>query len=522
MWEKKPGIQGGFQQRLGVYTAPYIFCNSCSCQVSIPFTTVGDSEVLTVNRKAVFANKCVGGSCASLQMLFGMLDLPMPISKNAYTMHILHIEKFAKLHAEDSMSRARREVCRHYGAQGDDVVNVLVSCDGTWQKRGFSSFFGAVFVIEFETGKVIDFTVKSKFCKSCKHWAKADKRSQAYLDWKASHAEVCHVNYSGSAGSMEPSGTLELFQSSRSYGLQYKWLISDGDSKTHSLLLQEQPYGSDQLVQKMDCVGHVQKRMGTALRNLKIQHRGRKLADGKTIGGAGRLTDKVINSLQNYYGDAIRRNIGNVQAMMKAVQATLLHSNSTNAHPRHHLCPEGPSSWCKWQVAKATGKEYNHKEPLPDAIVQLLRPIYARLGSQSLLEKCVNGYTQNANEALHSTVWKFCSKELFMGRSGVETACALAVCIFNDGASSLSALSDCLGLHPTNLARAHLKKKDKKRLAESEYKSIEGAKKLRRFARRKRKGLDDKHHEREGVVYAPGAFDTGDTGPGPSKRAKNV
>ena len=74
-------------------------------------------------------------------MLFGMLDLPMPISKNAYTMHILHIEKFAKLHAEDS-TRAKREVRRHYGAQGDDVVNVLVSCDGTWQKRGFSSFLG--------------------------------------------------------------------------------------------------------------------------------------------------------------------------------------------------------------------------------------------------------------------------------------------------------------------------------------------------------------------------------------------
>ena len=39
-----------------------------------------------------------------------------------------------------------------------------------------------------------------------------------------------------------------------------------------------------------------------------MQHRGQKLADGKTVGGAGRLTNKVINSLQNYYGDVIRRN----------------------------------------------------------------------------------------------------------------------------------------------------------------------------------------------------------------------
>ena len=151
---------------------------------------------------------------------------------------------------------------------------------------------------------------------------------------------------------MEPIGTVEMFQSSVSHGLRYKWLISDGDSKTHSMLLQRQPYGKDHLVEKMDCVGHVQKRMGTALRNLKVQCRGKKLADGKTIGGAGRLTDKVINSLQNYYGDAIRRNKGDVQAMMKAVQATLLHSNSTNEQPRHHLCPVGPDSWCRWQVAQ--------------------------------------------------------------------------------------------------------------------------------------------------------------------------
>ena len=65
------------------------------------------------------------------------------------------------------------------------------------------------------------------------------------------------------------------------------------------------------------------------------------------------------------------------------------------------------------QVAKATGKTYSHKDPISEAIVTL---IYAQLGSRSLLEKCVHGYTQNANECLHSTVWKFCPKELFLGK----------------------------------------------------------------------------------------------------------
>ena len=110
---------------------------------------------------------------------------------------------------------------------------------------------------------------------------------------------------------------------------------------------------------------------------------------------------------------------------MKAVQATFLHSNSTDETPHHHLCPEGKESWCKWQSAKAQGLLYKHKNPIPEAIVALIQPIYARLGSRSLLEKCVEGYTQNANESLHSTVWKFCPKEVYQGRVGVDIACAM-------------------------------------------------------------------------------------------------
>ena len=68
-------------------------------------------------------------------------------------------------------------------------------------------------------------------------------------------------------------------------------------------------------MEKMDCVGHVQKQMETAPCNLKMQYRGQKMADGKYIG----LTDKVINSLQNYYGDAICSNKGNVQRKLKVL-----------------------------------------------------------------------------------------------------------------------------------------------------------------------------------------------------------
>lgn len=92
----------------------------------------------------------------------------------------------------------------------------------------------AVFVISYETGKVIDYRVQSKFCKACSYWEKQDKESIEYKNWKKEHSNQCEINFSGSSGAMEPKETLSMFQSSLNYKLRYKYLIADGDSKTHS------------------------------------------------------------------------------------------------------------------------------------------------------------------------------------------------------------------------------------------------------------------------------------------------
>ena len=146
--------------------------------------------------------------------------------------------------------------------------------------------------------------------------------------------------------------------------------------------------------------------MGSALRRLVVEYKGKFLSDSKKISGTGRHTKKVIDKLQNYYGMAIRSNIGDLHGMMMAVQATLYHMTSTDDRPVHHMCFEGENSWCLYNKAKAGNEldEYKHGfDPIPQAIVQLLKSIYNRLGSRLLLSLCLLGHTQNANESLHST-----------------------------------------------------------------------------------------------------------------------
>ena len=90
-----------------------------------------------------------------------------------------------------------------------------------------------------------------------------------------------------------------------------------------------------------------------------------KLADGKTIGGRGHLTETKIQQLQGYYGLAIRQNtIKKLNRMkqkidvavynMKNIIAILHHCViGESLFQQHRFCPVGESSWYKWQQDQA-------------------------------------------------------------------------------------------------------------------------------------------------------------------------
>ena len=72
--------------------------------------------------------------------------------------------------------------------------------------------------------------------------------------------------------------------------------------------------------------------------------KGKKLFDGKTIGGHNRLTDNLIDSFQRYYGKALRENKGDLPKMQKAEKAIWHHYASTEDNELHDYCPEGAES----------------------------------------------------------------------------------------------------------------------------------------------------------------------------------
>lgn len=255
---------------------------------------------------------------------------------------------------------------------------ISVSGDGTWRKRGFSSLFGLVSLIGWCSGKIIDFVVKSKYCRKCEHWKK-QLDTEEFEEWYENHADECDANHEGSAGKMEVDAVIEMFHRSEElYKVKYANYIGDGDSKTFKGILDSDPY-ENFTVTKKECIDHVQKRMGTRLRNLKKVTKG--------LGGKGKLTGKLIDELSIYYGLAIRRNHDSIEKMRNSIWATLYHKISTDENPQHEQCPPGEDSWCSWQRMNATNtlEEHHHKIPISEEVFKAIKPIYEELSSDDLL-----------------------------------------------------------------------------------------------------------------------------------------
>ncbi|GFW66777.1 uncharacterized protein TNCV_3783471 [Trichonephila clavipes] len=214
----------------------------------------------------------------------------------------------------------------------------------------------------------------------------------------------------------------------------------DGDTKTFNALSENKPYGDDHLIQKIECVGHVQKRMGTRLRKLKLVYSKKKLSDGKTIGGKGRLTDSLIDKLAHYYGNAIRCNSTSVKEMRKAIWAVWGHSCSTDDEPMH----------------------------------------WFYLSHPALLKKCLGGKTQNPNESLNSLIWKFCPKTIGSSLQIAEIAANLATSVFNDGNQILISILEKFGLKINRNVCVSLAERDNRRIFTSRQRCLQSSFEARR------------------------------------------
>ncbi|GFV76757.1 uncharacterized protein TNCV_4729771 [Trichonephila clavipes] len=255
------------------------------------------------------------------------------------------------------------------------IVECGISVDGTWQRRGYSSMNGCVAALSVDTGKVVDIEIMSSYCSTCKKISKM-LRSIESETFAADH--VCHSNFQGFALKMEAVGATRIFQRSIvKRGFKYAHYYGDGDCK---------------------------------------------------------LTDSFIDRLQNYYGIAVRSNVGNLSGLQQNVIAALFHCSSSVEKPMHGQCPIGKDSWCYYQRALSCGKKPNEKyKGSSNEVLNTIKPTYLELCTKELLTKCLHGKTQNSNECLNGVIWQRVPKEVFVCLKILKSGALDAVIQFNDG-----------------------------------------------------------------------------------------
>ena len=245
-------------------------------------------------------------------------------------------------------------------------------------------------------------------------------------------------------------------------------------------------------VKKLECVAHVQKRVGCRLRNLKKNVKG--------FSGKGKLTNTMIDQLQNYYGMAIRQNKNDLKNMQAAVRATLLHVASSKENNWHYPhCPEGKDRWCKFHQDRANGTStYKPGPDLPLDVVMKLKPIFAELRDETLLEKCLHGKTQNQNESFNSMIWDRIPKTRYVSLTQLELGVYEAVANFNIGKKASALIYEKMNLLPGTFTLQGCDTINRKRLFASKYKEMDSTKKRRKIRRGKAKQKDDKNESKEG------------------------
>ncbi|GFX85642.1 uncharacterized protein TNCV_2470441 [Trichonephila clavipes] len=226
----------------GFSTKIELKCKSCRKIFNSVFSSPGDddSKCFDANKKLVEAFLKIGKGHAALE-LFSMAIGIHAMDKKTFSkcLHKLYEEKCN--FKEDILEISRKVVRKHHEdllGTANGVIDITVSYDGTWQKRGHSSLYGIGIVINILTGLIIDYEILSKYCPECTT-AKRDlgENSAEYSIWYKSHQEECSENYVGSSNAMEVKAAEILWKRSiKNCGMRYVSILSDGDAKTYQHL----------------------------------------------------------------------------------------------------------------------------------------------------------------------------------------------------------------------------------------------------------------------------------------------
>lgn len=194
-----------------------------------------------------------------------------------------------------------------------------------------------------------------------------------------------------------------------------------------------------------------------------------------------------------------------VETMRRAILAVLYHEvKLADDAERHSYCPDSEESWCQFKRTKSMEDKPHHLDPI---FLDLFMPTFVRLSDPVLLERCLNGYTQNQNESLNALIWKRCPKFLWRGPTEIQVGTKLAVLQWNSGSHiGRQAILDQMSLPYEEHTQAASIEKDARRVRDSLYRASEQQKGIRTVLTKKKAVEEERMKKDEGKTYGRALF----------------
>ena len=177
------------------------------------------NEPFVVTRSVVTSTMDMGVDHSGLVKFCHYLDTPM-MNKTTYTTCSKLITAASMVVANNVLCESAQIVRKVYhdsdpSIDESGVIDLAVSFDGSWMKRGHTSPYGVGCAIEVVTGLIVDFVVMSLYCQSCSyattHYGGRDMSE--FEEWYRAHTD-CNCNSQGTSGGMEVEAAEKLWKRS--------------------------------------------------------------------------------------------------------------------------------------------------------------------------------------------------------------------------------------------------------------------------------------------------------------------
>ena len=131
-----------------------ICCTNTACNAEAAVSDPYFPESTSLNTRSVLGMREIGRGKKSLEPFCGVMDMLPPLSSPAYIEHNHRVADAVMAVALENMCAASAHLHKLQGVDPTTVLDITVTCDGTWSKRGHTATHGVVVVIAWETGQV--------------------------------------------------------------------------------------------------------------------------------------------------------------------------------------------------------------------------------------------------------------------------------------------------------------------------------------------------------------------------------